>query len=165
MSIEIANQYVTISMKKIVAIAILVLLSLKSIAFEDTLDIKKYSTPEAFLASAKCQKIQLMVNACFSMVSGFYDMQLNQIELMLRKKYKELDIPNNPHANEARKAWGKFRDIECARFTYMSEGGSIHSTEISDCKQSLAKMRIRILKTELNCNKDGGCFYSPPSEH
>jgi uncharacterized protein YecT (DUF1311 family) len=122
----------------------------KTASSEPIPKIEDYSTSSEFLKSDACQKNQLMLNYCHSIVSEYYN---NKLET-LRKR-----LPDSKVTRKAHSAWLRFRDAECSRFAANSHGGSIYDLLIEECKKLLTRRRIVVFEAELNCKKDGGCVY------
>ena len=54
---------------------------------------------------------------------------------------------------EAEKAWIAFRDAECAFANSDTEGGSIHSMEVTLCEEKLTNIRAQQLRSYLKCGE------------
>jgi uncharacterized protein YecT (DUF1311 family) len=54
---------------------------------------------------------------------------------------------------EAEKAWIGFRDAECSFANSDTEGGSIHSMEVTLCEEKLTNIRAQQLRSYLKCGE------------
>ena len=90
--------------------------------------------------------------------------QRDKADAALSGVYKEIvsrladDAARTKRLIEAEKAWTAFRDAECAFANSDTEGGSIHSMELTLCQEKLTKARTEELRSYLKCGEgDLGC--------
>lgn len=53
----------------------------------------------------------------------------------------------------AQEAWARYRDLECAFIGTATEGGTIQSTMITQCKTELTSRRLKDVDAQLNCEE------------
>jgi len=101
-------------------------------------------------ASAGCPGVdQQEMNRCAAA-----DYQKADAELT--KVYGKLD--KTPELRAAERAWIAYRDAECAFANSDSEGGTIHSMEVTLCEEKLTNIRAQQLRSYLKCGEgDMGC--------
>jgi uncharacterized protein YecT (DUF1311 family) len=80
----------------------------------------------------------------------------------LTKVYKALmtkvSDPGKILLRDAERAWITYRDRQCDFDTAGSEGGSIHSMAVVDCRTELTKAHTAELKKQLDCQEgDTSC--------
>ncbi|TGQ67579.1 lysozyme inhibitor LprI family protein [Mesorhizobium sp. M00.F.Ca.ET.186.01.1.1] len=105
---------------------------------------------------------QQMMNICAGEDYQAADARLNTA-------YQELISSDDADAKRllqaAQRAWIAFRDAECAHTTAASQGGSIHSMEVSECLTRLTNERIKQLAASANCEEgDASCGSSDEVE-
>ena len=103
---------------------------------------------------------QQMMNICAGEDYTAADAKLN-------KAYQDLisadDADGRKLLQTAQRAWVTFRDAECAYATAASDGGSIHSMEVSQCLTRLTNDRVKQLAAAANC-EDGDASCASPDE-
>ncbi|MFD2057142.1 lysozyme inhibitor LprI family protein [Mesorhizobium calcicola] len=104
---------------------------------------------------------QQMMNICAGEDYQAADARLN-------KAYQDLissdDADSKRLLQAAQRAWITFRDAECAHSTAASEGGSIHSMEVSQCLTRLTNDRTRQLAATANCEEGDASCASPEED-
>ena len=53
----------------------------------------------------------------------------------------------------AQEAWARYRDLECAFIGTATEGGTIQSTMITQCRTELTSRRLKDVDAQLNCEE------------
>ena len=83
----------------------------------------------------------------------------DKADAALNGAYKQIvgRLADNPGKTkrliEAEKAWIAFRDAECAFANSDTEGGSIHSMEVTLCEEKLTNIRAQQLRRYLKCGE------------
>ena len=78
------------------------------------------------------------------------DRRLNAAYTKLRAR---LSAASRARLQAAEEAWIRFRDQECAFIGSATEGGSIHSMIVAQCKTELTNRRTKDLEAQLNCQE------------
>lgn len=103
---------------------------------------------------------QQMMNICAGEDYQAADAKLN-------KAYQDLTSSDDAGGKRllqvAQRAWITFHDAECAHSTAASEGGSIHSMEVSQCLTRLTNDRVKQLAAAANC-EEGDVSCANPGE-
>ena len=83
----------------------------------------------------------------------------DKADAALNGAYKQIvgRLADNPGKTkrliEAEKAWIAFRHAECAFANSDTEGGSIHSMEVTLCEEKLTNIRAQQLRSYLKCGE------------
>jgi len=101
-------------------------------------------------SAADCSKLttQMDLNFCEADNFAAADKDLNATYKALSSK---LDAHELDQLKAAQRAWVTWRDAECVYQTTDSEGGSIHSMEVSMCQTDLTTTRTKQLKAQIAC--------------
>lgn len=80
-----------------------------------------------------------------------------EVEGKLADSYAKLSARLSPTSKSrlqaAQEAWARYRDLECAFIGTATEGGTIQSTMITQCKTELTTRRLKDVDAQLNCEE------------
>ncbi len=109
-------------------------------------------------AAAECaDPTQRGLDACAGAARDKADAALNGVYKQIVARLKD-DSGKTKKLVEAEKAWIAFRDAECTFANSDTEGGTIHSMEVTLCEEKLTKARTQDLQGYLACGEgDMGC--------
>jgi uncharacterized protein YecT (DUF1311 family) len=113
------------------------------------------------VASPCADQTQRGLDACAGAARDKADAALNAVYKQIVARLND-DGAKTKRLIEAEKAWIAFRDAECAFANSDTEGGSIHSMEVTLCEEKLTTTRTQELRSYLKCGEgDMGCPVSP----
>jgi uncharacterized protein YecT (DUF1311 family) len=108
-------------------------------------------------ASPCADQTQRGLDACAGAARDKADAALNGVYRQIVARLAG-DPDKTKRLIEAEKAWIAFRDAECAFANSDSEGGTIHSMEVTLCEEKLTTARTQQLRRYLDCGEgDLGC--------
>ena len=110
------------------------------------------------VAAAPCSdQTQTGLDECAGAARDKADAALNGVYKQIVARLAD-DAAKTKRLIEAEKAWIAFRDAECAFANSDTEGGSIHSMEVTLCEEKLTTIRTLELRSYLECGEgDLGC--------
>ncbi len=80
-----------------------------------------------------------------------------EVDGKLNNSYAKLSARLSPTSKSrlqaAQEAWARYRDLECAFIGTATEGGTIQSTMITQCKTELTTRRLKDIDAQLNCEE------------
>ena len=80
-----------------------------------------------------------------------------EVDGKLNESYAKLSARLSPTSKSrlqaAQEAWARYRDLECAFIGTATEGGTIQSTMITQCKTELTSRRLKDVDAQLNCEE------------
>jgi uncharacterized protein YecT (DUF1311 family) len=103
-------------------------------------------------ASPCADQTQMGLDACAGAARDKADTALNGVYKQIVGRLAD-DRGKTMRLIEAEKAWIAFRDAECAFANSDTEGGSIHSMEVTLCEEKLTNIRARQLRSYLKCGE------------
>ena len=113
------------------------------------------STPAG--ASPCADQAEPRLDVCAGVARDKADAALNGVYKQIVARLAD-DAAKTKRLIEAEKAWIAFRDAECAFANSDTEGGSIHSMELTLCQEKMTKTRTEELRSYLKCGEgDLGC--------
>jgi uncharacterized protein YecT (DUF1311 family) len=113
-------------------------------------------------ASPCADQTQRGLDACAGVARDKADAELNGVYKQIVARLKD-DAGAAKRLVDAEKAWIAFRDAECAFSTVSTEGGTIHSMEVTLCEENLTLDRTRQLRRYLKCEEgDMSCPVPAP---
>jgi uncharacterized protein YecT (DUF1311 family) len=108
-------------------------------------------------ASPCTDQTQRGMDACAGAARDKADAALNGVYREIVARLAD-DAVKTKRLIAAEKAWIAFRDAECAFANSDTEGGSIHSMEVTLCEEKLTTTRTQELQGYLECGEgDMGC--------
>jgi uncharacterized protein YecT (DUF1311 family) len=106
---------------------------------------------------------QMQMTECAGLAFEKSDAELNSVYGELSGAYKKLDVATakdfpkleltGPALVTAQKSWIAFRDAECNLAGVGTQGGSIQSMIIIQCREQMTLERIKQLRQKLSCEE------------
>ncbi|MBV9863225.1 MAG: DUF1311 domain-containing protein [Alphaproteobacteria bacterium] len=117
-----------------------------------------------FAAPARAQLKDCSALGTTSALDQCYGERYKQADAMLNDVYRrllgKLDPSTQTLLRQAEEAWIAFRDKECAFETAGTNGGSIHTMEVSICLTAQTQAHTAALSKQLNCPEgDTSCTH------
>jgi uncharacterized protein YecT (DUF1311 family) len=114
-------------------------------------------------SAAPCaDQTQPGLDACAGVERYRADAELNGVYKQIVARLKDTPAAGK-RLVDAENAWIAFRDAECAFSTVSTEGGTIHSMEVTLCDEKLTRDRTRQLRRYLKCEEgDMSCPVPAP---